>query len=65
MRTVFHSNSCLKTLNTTIQNELNKVEEWLSVNELSLNIKKTEFILSLNIKKKDSSYSDLQTKNLN
>jgi hypothetical protein len=39
--TIFHSNSCLKHLiNTIIQTELNKVEEWLNVNKLSLNIKK-------------------------
>ena len=43
--TIFHSNSCLKTLNTIIQTELNKVEEWLNVNKLSLNIRKTKFIL--------------------
>ena len=43
--TVFHSNRCLKTLNITIQHELSKVEDWLNVNKLSLNIKKTEFIL--------------------
>ena len=44
--TMFHSNSCLKTLNTIIQTELNKVEEWLNVNiKLSLNIKKNEIYL--------------------
>jgi hypothetical protein len=50
--TIFHSNSCLKTLNTIIQTELNKVEEWLNVNKFSLNIRKTKFILITNKKPK-------------
>ncbi len=42
---IFYSNSCLKSLNKIIQVEINKVAEWLNVNKLSLNIKKTKFIL--------------------
>ena len=40
--TISCSNNCLKTLNITMQTE---VSEWLNVNKLSLNIKKTKFIL--------------------
>ena len=37
--TISCSNSCLKTLNITMQTEFNNVSEWLNVNKLSLNIK--------------------------
>ena len=43
--TISCSNSCLRTLNNIMQTEINKVSEWLNVNKLSLNIKKTKFIL--------------------
>ena len=33
----FYSNSCLKTLSSTIQNELDKVVQWLNANKLSIN----------------------------
>ena len=49
---IFYSNSCLKSLNTIIQVEINKVAEWLNVNKLSLNIKKTKFILFRSSNKK-------------
>jgi hypothetical protein len=39
---IFYSNSCLKSLNTIIQVEINKVAEWLNVDKLSVNIKKTK-----------------------
>jgi hypothetical protein len=40
---IFYSNSrCLKSLNKVIQEETNKVAEWLNVNKLSLNIKKSK-----------------------
>ena len=42
---IFYSNSCLKSLNSIIQTEINKVAEWLNVNKLSLNVTKTKFIV--------------------
>ena len=50
--TILCSNSCLKTLNNTMQTEINEVTEWLNVNKLSLNIKKTKFILFRSTNKK-------------
>ena len=50
--TISCSNSCLKTLNITMQTEFNKVSEWLNVNKLSLNIEKTKFILFRSSNKK-------------
>jgi hypothetical protein len=49
---IFYSNSCLKSLNKVIQEEVNKVAEWLNANKLSLNIKKLNIL-----------YSDLQVRN--
>ena len=42
---ILYSHSCLKTLNEIIQTEMNKIAAWLNVNELSINIKKTKFVL--------------------
>ena len=50
--TISCSNSCLKTLNITMQTEFNKVSVWLNVNKLSLNIKKTKFSLFRSSNKK-------------
>ena len=50
--TISCSNNCLKTLNITMQTEFNKVSEWLNVNKLSLNSKKTKFILFRSSNKK-------------
>ena len=51
--TISCSNSYLKTLNITMQTEFNKVSaEWLNVNKLSLNIKKTKLILFRSSNKK-------------
>jgi hypothetical protein len=33
----FYSNLCLKTLASTIQNEMNEVVQWLNANKLSIN----------------------------
>ena len=49
---IFYTNSCLKTLNKIIQTEINKVAEWLNVNKLSLNTKKTKFIVFRSSNKK-------------
>ena len=63
---IFYSNSCLKSLNTIIQVGMNKVAEWLNVNKLSLNIKKTKFILfrSSNKKPKHKMKINLNNKNI-
>jgi hypothetical protein len=36
---------CLNTLNGIIQTEINKITDWLNVNKLSINTKKTKFVL--------------------
>ena len=41
----FYPNSCLKTLPSTIQNELDKVVQWLNTNKLSINASKTKIII--------------------
>ena len=41
----FYSNSCLKTLSSTIQNELDKVVQWLNANKLSINAFKTKIVI--------------------
>ena len=41
----FYSNSCLKTLSSTIQNELDKVVQWLNANKLSINASKTKIVI--------------------
>ena len=42
---IFHSHSCLKELNLIMQDEINKIADWISSNKLSLNTSKTKFIL--------------------
>ena len=42
---IFNSHSDINTLITTTNEELRKVVEWLRANKLSLNIKKTQFII--------------------
>jgi hypothetical protein len=41
----FYSNSCLKTLSSTIQNELDKVVQWLNANKLSISASKTKIVI--------------------
>ena len=41
----FYSDTNVKALNQTLNNELIKVSKWLQVNKLTLNIKKTQVIL--------------------
>ena len=41
----FHSDKCLQTLANTMQDEMNKVTEWLNANKLSINTSKTKFII--------------------
>ena len=49
--TISYSHKCLKTLNKTIQLELDKISNWLNVNKLSINISKTKFIVFRSSKK--------------
>ena len=42
---ILYSDICLKTLNETLQNEMNKIANWLNVNKLSLNATKTKYIV--------------------
>jgi hypothetical protein len=42
---ILYSDVCLKTLNETIQVEMNKITDWLNVNKLSINTAKTKLIL--------------------
>lgn len=49
---LFYSNKDLEMLNDTINSELAKISDWLRVNRLSLNIKKTHFIVFTAINKK-------------
>ena len=51
---IFHSHKCLKTLNKTIQSELNKISNWLIVNKLSINTLKTKFMVFRSSKKKQN-----------
>lgn len=41
----FYSNSCINALNKIMQNEINKIIQWLNVNKLSINSTKTKFII--------------------
>jgi retron-type reverse transcriptase len=51
--TISYSNKCLKTLNEIMQEEINKVTDWLNINKLSTNTSKTKLY-----------YLDLITKSL-
>ena len=42
---LFLSHKNLNTLEKTLNHELRKIASWLSANKLSLNIKKTHFII--------------------
>ena len=42
---ILYSDVCLKTLNETIQVEMNIITDWLNVNKLSINTAKTKLIL--------------------
>ena len=50
---LFSSGKEIKTLETNINNELSHISIWLKVNKLSLNIKKTHYMI-LSKRKKDS-----------
>ena len=42
---LFYSHKNIDKLNKTVNQELKKIERWLCANKLSLNIKKTHFII--------------------
>ena len=50
--TISYSNKCLKTLNEIMQEEINKVTDWLNINKLSINTSKTKLILFRSYNKK-------------
>ena len=61
MRTIRHSTSViqtLKTVNETLQLDLNQVKDWLNSNQLSLNVAKTTSMLICNKKKRSYLSSD-------
>ena len=43
--TIFFSNKCLTTLESRVNTEIQKISGWLKSNKLSLNIKKTNYII--------------------
>ena len=58
MTHVFHSNKNPKQLENVINNALDNIQNWLKVNKLMLNVKKSNLIL-FNIKKNSKSISDV------
>lgn len=55
---VFYSHKCLKTLLCIIQKEMNEVLNWLNANKLSINTRKTKFIIFTSQNKKCNSGID-------
>ena len=41
-----YANDNLRTLELTVNNELEKVSEWLNANKLTLNVKKSNYVIS-------------------
>ena len=56
---IFNSHSDISTLTNTTNEELKKVAEWLRANKLSLNLKKTQFIIFKAKNKKTEQLVDL------
>ena len=42
---IFFSDKCLTTLEIRVNTEIQKISRWLKINKLSLNIKKTTYII--------------------
>ena len=57
---LFHSHTNINELQTSFNNELNKVAEWLTANKLSLNVKKTNVLLFRN--KNESNLDKIELK---
>jgi hypothetical protein len=55
--TIFYSHACLKTLNQTIQEEINKIAVWLNINKLSINTEKTKFIVFRSSRRKKQEHN--------
>ena len=49
------SNKCLKTLNTSVNCELGKIDDWMKINKLTINYDKTKFMIITQKKKKTQS----------
>ena len=58
---VFYSDSCITTLVETMQNEMNKIINWLNANKLSINVSKTKLIV-FKSKNKKLNYQDIVIK---
>ena len=48
---IVFSDKCLTTLESRVNTEIQKISRWLQINKLSLNIKKTNYILFKSKKK--------------
>ena len=59
--TLLYAHKNLKKLEATMNNELQKLSSWLSVNKLTLNIKKSNFVLFRPYQKKVTSKIDMYT----
>ena len=55
--TIFYSHACLKTLNQTLQEEINKIAVWLNINKLSINTEKTKFIVFRSSRRKKQEHN--------
>ena len=42
---IYFSDKCLTTLESRVNTEIQKISRWLQINKLSLNIKKTNYII--------------------
>jgi len=49
---ILYSNKCLKSLEKKMNDELKKLYEWLITNKLTLNIKKSNFVIFSSLRKK-------------
>ena len=49
------SNKCLTTLNTSVNCELGKIDDWMKINKLTINYDKTKFMIITQKKKKPQS----------
>jgi len=57
---ILYANKCLKSLETVVNAELKRLHEWLIVNKLTLNIKKSNFIIFSHSRKKSSHQVNLK-----
>ena len=58
---LFYSHKNVDTLCNTMNQELRKITSWLSCNKLSLNVKKTHFVVYNQKKEIEANYHDQNT----